>query len=69
MELICPDIWFMVPPLLAITPRLTPLLLYIPALGCVGYWDWDCWGYTLGGRKLSQHISSGQKDTPSNIQP
>lgn len=40
MELICPDIGF--------TLRFTLLLLlYIPPLGCVEYWDWDCWGYTL----------------------
>lgn len=48
MELICPDIWFMFPPLLAMTARfMLLLLLYIPPLGCVEYCDWDCWGYTL----------------------
>lgn len=59
MELICPDIWFTLPPLLAMTPRfMLLLLLYIPALGWVEYCDWDCCGYTLYGGKLSQHISN-----------
>lgn len=43
MELICPDIWLTLPPLLAMTPRFMLLLpLYMTALGCVEYWDWDC---------------------------
>lgn len=55
MELICPDMWFMLPPPLAMTPRfMLLLLLYNPPLGCVEYCDWDCWGYTLEGGKLSE---------------
>lgn len=44
MELICPDIWLTLLPLLAMTPRFMLLLLalYITALGCVEYCDWDC---------------------------
>lgn len=54
IELICPDMWFMLPPLLAMTPMFMLLLpLYIPPLGCVEYWDWDCCGYTLKEGKLS----------------
>lgn len=62
MELICPDIWFMLPPL-AMTPMfMLLLLLYIPPLGCVEYCDWDCWGYTLKGGK-HEHDLHSQKDT------
>lgn len=51
IALLCPDIWFMLPPLFAMaTPMfMLLLLLYIPPLGGAGYCDWDCWGYTLEG--------------------